>query len=154
MRADKLYKFSDGMLNDVQTALHDIASGTRMEYLPKRKWSGLDNKQAWVIVQDIDKQLYERRLMWNLEKFVSGREYGNDLRNNNSMSMSVQKSQVHKTATRSQDDDKRLCLVDDLKEVQVHIQVKLIGTSSSLKSKITTSCSQDEVKKTSLRAQD
>ncbi|GJU23750.1 hypothetical protein Tco_1157092 [Tanacetum coccineum] len=60
------------------------------------------------------------------------------------MSMSVQKSQVHKTVTRSQDDDKRLCLVDDLKEVQVHIQVKLYGTSSSLKSKITTSCSQDE----------
>ncbi|GJV27841.1 hypothetical protein Tco_1384289 [Tanacetum coccineum] len=60
------------------------------------------------------------------------------------MSMSVQKSQVHKTATRSQDDDKRLCLVDDLKEVQVHIQVKPIKTSLSLKSKITTSCSQDE----------
>ncbi|GJW57201.1 hypothetical protein Tco_0103932 [Tanacetum coccineum] len=49
------------------------------------------------------------------------------------MSMSVQMSQVHKTATRSQDDDKRLCLVDDLKEVQVHIQVKPIKTSSSLK---------------------
>ncbi|GJX04595.1 hypothetical protein Tco_0190511 [Tanacetum coccineum] len=38
-------------------------------------------------------------------------------RNNNSMSMLVQKSQVNKPATRSQDDDKRLCLVDDLKEV-------------------------------------
>ncbi|GKA55947.1 hypothetical protein Tco_0755019 [Tanacetum coccineum] len=37
---------------------------------------------------------------------------------------------------RSQDDeDKRLCLVDDLKEVQVHIQVKLKGTSLSLKPK-------------------
>ncbi|GJY03823.1 hypothetical protein Tco_0369763 [Tanacetum coccineum] len=64
------------------------------------------------------------------------------------MCMSVQKSQVHKTETRSQDDDKRLCLVDDLKEVQLYIQVKLNGTSSSLKSKITTLCSQDEVKKT------
>ncbi|GJV28162.1 hypothetical protein Tco_1384610 [Tanacetum coccineum] len=62
------------------------------------------------------------------------------------MSMYVQMSQVHKTATRSQDDGKRLCLVDDLKEVQVHIQVKTIRTSSSLKSKITTSYSQDEVK--------
>ncbi|GJY38270.1 zinc knuckle CX2CX4HX4C containing protein [Tanacetum coccineum] len=66
------------------------------------------------------------------------------------MSMSVQKSQVHKTTTKSQDDDKRLCLVDDLKEVQVHIQVKLIGTRSSQKSKITTSYSQDEVKKTNI----
>ncbi|GJU09910.1 hypothetical protein Tco_1132306 [Tanacetum coccineum] len=35
----ELHKFSDGTLNDVRTALHDIASGIRMEYLPKRKWS-------------------------------------------------------------------------------------------------------------------
>ncbi|GJZ48724.1 hypothetical protein Tco_0602556 [Tanacetum coccineum] len=69
MRADKLHKFSDGTLNDVWTALHDIAKGIRMEYLPKRKWSGLDKRRAWVMVLDIDKQLYERRLLQNLEKF-------------------------------------------------------------------------------------
>ncbi|GJS01819.1 hypothetical protein Tco_0318327 [Tanacetum coccineum] len=50
MRADELHKFSDGILNDVRSALNDIA------------------------------KLYERRLMRNLEKFVDGREYGNDLR--------------------------------------------------------------------------
>ncbi|GJS71263.1 hypothetical protein Tco_0704104 [Tanacetum coccineum] len=55
---------------------------------------------------------------------------------------------------RSQNDDKRLCLVDDLKEVQVHIQVKPIRTSSSLKSKIIIPYSKDDVKKTNLRAQD
>ncbi|GKF32329.1 hypothetical protein Tco_0102127, partial [Tanacetum coccineum] len=49
MRADELHKFSDGILNDVRSALNDIA------------------------------KLYERRLMRNLEKFVDGREYGNDL---------------------------------------------------------------------------
>ncbi|GJX40587.1 hypothetical protein Tco_0255577 [Tanacetum coccineum] len=65
---------------DVQTVLYDIAKGIRMEYLPKRKWSRLDKRRARVMVQDIDKQLYERRLMQNLEKFVGGREYGNDLR--------------------------------------------------------------------------
>ncbi|GJW09644.1 retrovirus-related pol polyprotein from transposon TNT 1-94 [Tanacetum coccineum] len=80
MRADELHKFSDGTLNDVRTALHDIASGIRMEYLPKRKWCRLDKRRARVMVQDIDKQLYERRLVQNLEKFVGGREYGNDLR--------------------------------------------------------------------------
>ncbi|GJS03775.1 hypothetical protein Tco_0320283 [Tanacetum coccineum] len=80
MRADELHKFSDGMLNDVRSALHDIAMGIRMEYLPMRKWSNLDKKRARVMVQDIDKQLYQRRLMRNLEKFVGGREYGNDLR--------------------------------------------------------------------------
>ncbi|GJS75830.1 hypothetical protein Tco_0725711 [Tanacetum coccineum] len=37
IRADELNKFSDGTLNNVRTALHDIASGIRMEYLPKRK---------------------------------------------------------------------------------------------------------------------
>ncbi|GJV18906.1 hypothetical protein Tco_1367926 [Tanacetum coccineum] len=52
---------SDGTLNDVRTALHDIASGIRMEYLPKRKWSGLDKRRASVMIQDIDKQLFQRR---------------------------------------------------------------------------------------------
>ncbi|GKC56913.1 hypothetical protein Tco_1084511 [Tanacetum coccineum] len=80
MPTDELYKFSDGTLNDVRSALHDIASGIRMEYLPMRKWSNLDKKRARVMVQDIDKQLYQRRLMHNLEKFVGGREYENDLR--------------------------------------------------------------------------
>ncbi|GKF72163.1 hypothetical protein Tco_0208277, partial [Tanacetum coccineum] len=42
MSTDELHKFKDGTLNDVRTALHDIASGIRMEYLPNRKWSGLD----------------------------------------------------------------------------------------------------------------
>ncbi|GKD78533.1 hypothetical protein Tco_1341154, partial [Tanacetum coccineum] len=80
IRADELHKLSDGTLNDVRTALYDISSGIRMEFLPKRKWSRLDKKRARVMVQDINKQLYERRLMRNLEKFIGGREYGNDLR--------------------------------------------------------------------------
>ncbi|GJY12057.1 hypothetical protein Tco_0381366 [Tanacetum coccineum] len=80
MRTDELCKFSDGMLNSVRTALHDITSGIRMEYLPKRKWSRLDKRRARVMIQDINKQLFQRRLMRNLEKFVGGREYGEDLR--------------------------------------------------------------------------
>ncbi|GJX33500.1 hypothetical protein Tco_0243355 [Tanacetum coccineum] len=82
MRADELHKFSDGTLNDVRIALYDIAKGIRMEYLPKRKWSRLDKRRARVMVQDISKHLYERRLMRNLEKFVGGREYGKDLSQN------------------------------------------------------------------------
>ncbi|GKD16329.1 hypothetical protein Tco_1205487 [Tanacetum coccineum] len=80
LRTDELYKFSDGTLNDVWSALHDIDLGIRIEYLPKKKWSNLDKKRARVMVQDIDKKLFERRLMRNLEKFVGGRKYGNDLR--------------------------------------------------------------------------
>ncbi|GKD51521.1 hypothetical protein Tco_1280497 [Tanacetum coccineum] len=80
MHADELHKFSDGTLDDVRFTLNDIAKGIRMEYLPIRKWSNLDKKRARVMVQDINKQLYQRRLMRNLEKFVGGREYGKDLR--------------------------------------------------------------------------
>nr|GEW22830.1 hypothetical protein [Tanacetum cinerariifolium] len=58
MRVDELHKFSDGILNDVRSALHDIDAGIRMKYLPMRKWSNLDKKRTWVMVQDIDKQLY------------------------------------------------------------------------------------------------
>ncbi|GKA42336.1 hypothetical protein Tco_0734996, partial [Tanacetum coccineum] len=72
--------FSDGTLNDVWTVLYNIAKGIMMQYLPKRKWTGLDKRRDRVMVQDIDKQLYEKRLMHNLEKFIGGREYGNDLR--------------------------------------------------------------------------
>nr|GEZ83274.1 hypothetical protein [Tanacetum cinerariifolium] len=73
MRIDELHKFSDRMLNDVQTAFYNIAVEIRIEYLPIRKWSNLDKKRDRVMVQDIDKQLYQRRLMRNLEKFVEGR---------------------------------------------------------------------------------
>ncbi|GKD29535.1 hypothetical protein Tco_1240313 [Tanacetum coccineum] len=36
MRTGELYKFSDGTLDFVRTALHDIASDIRIEYLPKK----------------------------------------------------------------------------------------------------------------------
>ncbi|GJS03880.1 hypothetical protein Tco_0320388 [Tanacetum coccineum] len=55
MRADELHKFSDGTLDDFRSTLNNIAKGIRMEYLPKRKWSGLDKRRAWVMIQDIDK---------------------------------------------------------------------------------------------------
>ncbi|GJZ57262.1 hypothetical protein Tco_0612756 [Tanacetum coccineum] len=54
MRVDELHKLSDGTLKDVRTALHDIVTEIRMEYLPMRKWSNLNKKRAQVMVQDID----------------------------------------------------------------------------------------------------
>ncbi|GJW83164.1 hypothetical protein Tco_0156309, partial [Tanacetum coccineum] len=80
MCTDEFYKFSDGKLDSVRTTLHDITSGIRMEYLPKKKWSRLDKRRARVMIHNINKLLFERRLMRNLEKFVGGREYRNDLR--------------------------------------------------------------------------
>nr|GEX77979.1 hypothetical protein [Tanacetum cinerariifolium] len=73
MHTDDLHKFSDRTLNDVRTVLHNIVAGLRMDYLPMRRWINLDKKRARVMLQDIEKQLYQRRLMRNLEKFVGGR---------------------------------------------------------------------------------
>ncbi|GJW25753.1 hypothetical protein Tco_0039564 [Tanacetum coccineum] len=66
---ESLYKFKE-----------DIVSDLRMEYLPKRRWSKRDKSRSHVMIKKIYKQLYERRLMRNLEKFVGGREYGEDFR--------------------------------------------------------------------------
>ncbi|GJX97018.1 hypothetical protein Tco_0352816 [Tanacetum coccineum] len=37
MRTDEFYKFSDGTLNHVRTAVNDIATGIEMDYFPQRK---------------------------------------------------------------------------------------------------------------------
>ncbi|GJX05076.1 zf-CCHC domain-containing protein [Tanacetum coccineum] len=80
MRLDELYKFRDGTLSSVQRVLHDIASSLEMDYLPIRIWSKLYKKRSRIMIKAIDQQLFERRLMRNLEKFIGGREYGNDFR--------------------------------------------------------------------------
>nr|GFA12571.1 hypothetical protein [Tanacetum cinerariifolium] len=80
MRSDELYKFSDGMLTSVRTVLHDIASNLRMDYLPQRRWSNLDRQRSRIMIKAIDKLLLERRLMRSLEKFLGGRDYGEDFR--------------------------------------------------------------------------
>ncbi|GKA89887.1 hypothetical protein Tco_0811699 [Tanacetum coccineum] len=80
MRSDELYKFCDGTLTSVRSVLHDIAFSLRMDYLPKRRWSKLDRKRSRIMIKYIDQQLFERRLMRNLEKFVGGRDYGEDFR--------------------------------------------------------------------------
>ncbi|GJT35996.1 hypothetical protein Tco_0926415 [Tanacetum coccineum] len=80
MRSDELYKFYDETLSSVRIVLNDIASNLEMDYLPKRHWSNLEMKRSCIMVKAIDKLLFERRLMRNLEKFIGGCDYGNDLR--------------------------------------------------------------------------
>ncbi|GKE84381.1 hypothetical protein Tco_1558123 [Tanacetum coccineum] len=80
MRLDELYKFCDRTIIDVRSVLHDIANNLRMKYLPKRDWNRKDRKRSHIMIKAIDELLFERRLMRNLERFVGGREYGNDFR--------------------------------------------------------------------------
>ncbi|GJS40015.1 hypothetical protein Tco_0565058 [Tanacetum coccineum] len=80
MRIDELYKFNDGTLNDVQTALDDILKRIRMKYLPQTYWKKVDIDRAGAMIQAIDKQLKNRRIMRSLEKFIGGRPYEGDFR--------------------------------------------------------------------------
>nr|GFB22026.1 hypothetical protein [Tanacetum cinerariifolium] len=83
MRIDKLYKFSDGTLNDVRNALDDRLKGIRMQYLPQTIWRKGDKDRAAAMIQAIDKMLKTRRIMRSLERFVGGRLDGtlNEVRN-------------------------------------------------------------------------
>nr|GEV24430.1 hypothetical protein [Tanacetum cinerariifolium] len=82
MRSNKLYKFCDGTLSSVIMVLHDIAYSLEIDYLPKRHWSNLEKKRSRIMIKAIDKLLFKRRLMRNLEKFVCVHDYGNDLSQN------------------------------------------------------------------------
>nr|GEV46657.1 hypothetical protein [Tanacetum cinerariifolium] len=55
MWIDKLYKFSDGTLNDVRTALDDRLKGIRIKYLPQAIWRRCDKERAAAMIQAIDK---------------------------------------------------------------------------------------------------
>ncbi|GJY85850.1 hypothetical protein Tco_0499876 [Tanacetum coccineum] len=74
---DELHKFSDGILNDVRSALDDTLKRIRMKYLPQRE---VDRERARAMIQAIDRQLRNKRIIRSLEKFIGGRLYGGDLR--------------------------------------------------------------------------
>ncbi|GKC26033.1 hypothetical protein Tco_1028183, partial [Tanacetum coccineum] len=77
MRADELYKFSDGTLQKVQDELHHRIRDFRLEYnteMPRRKWTAIDRKRLELMVELIDKQMCEKRIIRNLERLVGARE--------------------------------------------------------------------------------
>nr|GFB91493.1 hypothetical protein [Tanacetum cinerariifolium] len=60
IRIDELYKFSDGMLNDVRNALDDRLKGIRIQYLPQEIRRKGDKDRATAMIQSIDKMLKTR----------------------------------------------------------------------------------------------
>ncbi|GJZ90929.1 hypothetical protein Tco_0662856 [Tanacetum coccineum] len=75
MHIDELHKFSNGILNDVRTALNDCLKGIRIKYLPQTIWRQSDRDKAGAMIQAINKQLKTKRIIQSLEKFVGGRPY-------------------------------------------------------------------------------
>ncbi|GKB34043.1 hypothetical protein Tco_0878985 [Tanacetum coccineum] len=77
MRADELYKFSDGTLKTVHDELHhrilDFCLGYNKE-MSRIKWTVTDKRWLELMVELIDKQMQERRIIQNLERLVGARE--------------------------------------------------------------------------------
>ncbi|GJU68487.1 hypothetical protein Tco_1254746 [Tanacetum coccineum] len=77
MRADKLYKFSDGTLKLVRDELHHRVLNFRFglnKEMSRRKWSATYRRRSELMVDLIDKQMRERRILRNLERLVGARE--------------------------------------------------------------------------------
>nr|GFA07271.1 hypothetical protein [Tanacetum cinerariifolium] len=83
MQANELYKFSDGTLQAVCDVLHhrirDFSLGFKKE-MPLRKWSKVYVRRSKLMVELIDKQLLERRIIRNLERLVGAQELEMDHR--------------------------------------------------------------------------
>ncbi|GJZ31136.1 hypothetical protein Tco_0576183 [Tanacetum coccineum] len=77
LRADELYKFSDGTLKSVRDEIHHRVLDFCLDYnteMPKRKWMVVDRKRSGLMVELIDKQLREREIIRNLKRLVGARE--------------------------------------------------------------------------------
>ncbi|GJY88468.1 hypothetical protein Tco_0503096, partial [Tanacetum coccineum] len=77
LRADELYKFSDGTLNSVRGEIYHRVLVFRLDYnteMPKRKWTAVDRKRSGLMIELIDKQLREREIIRNLKRLVGARK--------------------------------------------------------------------------------
>nr|GEX55849.1 hypothetical protein [Tanacetum cinerariifolium] len=77
MQVDELYKFSDGTLKTVCDKLYHRILDFRLGYndeMLRRKWMAIDKKRSELMVELIDKQMRERRIIRNLERLVGAQE--------------------------------------------------------------------------------
>ncbi|GKG25186.1 hypothetical protein Tco_0395814, partial [Tanacetum coccineum] len=77
MRADELYKFVRDILH---YRLLNFKLGYNNRDMPTRKWIDKDQNRTNIMINLIDQQLMERRIMRNLERLVGGRELETDYR--------------------------------------------------------------------------
>nr|GEW27678.1 hypothetical protein [Tanacetum cinerariifolium] len=77
MQANERYKFSDGTLKTVHDELHHKILNFHLGYnneMSRRKWMAIDKKRSEHMVELIDKQIRERRIIRNLERLIGARE--------------------------------------------------------------------------------
>ncbi|GJV13775.1 hypothetical protein Tco_1355316 [Tanacetum coccineum] len=77
MRANEQYKFSYRMLEKVRDELHQRVLDFHLGYnkeMSRRKWTDIVKKRSDFMVELIDKQMRERRIIRNLKRLVGARE--------------------------------------------------------------------------------
>ncbi|GKE71559.1 hypothetical protein Tco_1529631 [Tanacetum coccineum] len=77
MRDDELYKFYNGTLKSVRNILYERVQNFKVGYnkgMPRRKWTIKDQNQSHIMVNLIDNQLRERRIIESLEGLVGARK--------------------------------------------------------------------------------
>ncbi|GJX52314.1 hypothetical protein Tco_0280683 [Tanacetum coccineum] len=77
LRADELYKFSDGTLKFVCDEIHHRVLDFHLDYntkMPIRKWIAVDRRRLGLMIELIAKQLREKEIIKNLERLVGARE--------------------------------------------------------------------------------
>ncbi|GKC96542.1 hypothetical protein Tco_1161984 [Tanacetum coccineum] len=82
IRAEELHKFSDGTLISVRDTMSQMLHELHLGYyktMRRRQWTILDQQRTRIMIKAINQKLLDKRIMRSLEKFVGGREYGEDL---------------------------------------------------------------------------
>ncbi|GJZ34563.1 hypothetical protein Tco_0580380 [Tanacetum coccineum] len=156
MRINEVHKFSDGTLTRVLDKLDHMVKDFRLfEYnrgMENRIWSKDNKRRSEEFIEVIERRLKIRRIIRNLESFVGGSHKDGDgvIRFQDQEKYEHVGPQDTRTqdGERSQDDDQRLDLADDLMKAQDHIS----SLNTSHKTKTTTSkykISSEESKTTS-----
>nr|GEW40229.1 retrovirus-related Pol polyprotein from transposon TNT 1-94 [Tanacetum cinerariifolium] len=70
MLIDELYKFSNGTLNDVRSALDDTLNKIHMKYLPQTIWRMVDRERAGAMIQAIDRYLRNKSMYYDYDAHV------------------------------------------------------------------------------------
>nr|GEU39999.1 hypothetical protein [Tanacetum cinerariifolium] len=83
MRADELHMFRYDTRTSFRDTLDQMLHELHLGYntaMRRRLWTRLDQERTLVMIKANNQKLLDRRIMRSLEKFVGGRDYGDDLR--------------------------------------------------------------------------
>ncbi|GJS20282.1 hypothetical protein Tco_0448914 [Tanacetum coccineum] len=123
MQANELYKFSDGTLKTVRDELYHRIRDFRLGYneeMSRRKWTATDKRRSEIMVELIDKQMRERRIIRNLERLVGARELEIDYK----LMTRITRTELTLEQTQQGVSDEVLVSIEGVKELKRNVKIK------------------------------